>query len=135
MPSSIFGKVRAPVKVTLNGYTCRSTIASMEGCLAVPLRRSNRRTSGARYPGAPTRRSAISHPGRRASARQAPEEELPVTSASLSRYWRKSGRSHRSSVPDSLATRNLSTSFRATAQSIVSMRSRRASRNQERVTT
>ena len=28
-PRAVFGKVRAPVKVTLNGYTYRSTIASM----------------------------------------------------------------------------------------------------------
>ena len=37
-PKPVFGKVRAPVKVTLNGYTYRSTIAAMGG----PLRRSNR---------------------------------------------------------------------------------------------
>ena len=30
-PKSVFGKVRAPVKVTLNGYTYRSTIAAMGG--------------------------------------------------------------------------------------------------------
>ena len=28
-PRPVFGKVRAPVEVTLNGYTYRSTIASM----------------------------------------------------------------------------------------------------------
>ena len=32
-PKPAFGKVRAPVKVTLNGYTYRSTIASMGGGL------------------------------------------------------------------------------------------------------
>lgn len=30
-PKSVFGKVRAPVKVTVNGYTYRSTIAAMGG--------------------------------------------------------------------------------------------------------
>ena len=30
-PKVVFGKVRAPVKVTLNGYTYRSTIAAMAG--------------------------------------------------------------------------------------------------------
>ena len=30
-PTKVFGKVRAPVKVTLNGYTYRSTIAAMGG--------------------------------------------------------------------------------------------------------
>ena len=32
-PKPLFGKVRAPVKVTLNDYTYRSTIAAMgNGC-------------------------------------------------------------------------------------------------------
>src|SRR5262245_13567808 len=41
-PKPVFGKVRAPVKVTLNGYTYRSTIASMGLGPCLPLRRSNR---------------------------------------------------------------------------------------------
>jgi hypothetical protein len=41
-PEPVFGKVRAPVKVTLNGYTYRSTIASMGGTCCIPLRKSNR---------------------------------------------------------------------------------------------
>jgi hypothetical protein len=41
-PKPVFGKVRAPVKVTLNGYTYRSTIAAMGGVVCIPLRRSNR---------------------------------------------------------------------------------------------
>lgn len=41
-PRIVFGKVRAPVKVTLNGYTCRSTIFTMGGPPCVPLRRSHR---------------------------------------------------------------------------------------------
>src|SRR4029450_3391518 len=41
-PREVFGKVRAPVKVTLNGYTYRSTIAAMGGPPCVPLRKSNR---------------------------------------------------------------------------------------------
>ena len=45
-PKSVFGKVRAPVKVTLNGYTYRSTIASMGGPPCIPLRRSNREAAG-----------------------------------------------------------------------------------------
>jgi hypothetical protein len=42
----VFGKVRAPVKVTLNGYTYRSTIATMGGPPCVPLRKSNREAAG-----------------------------------------------------------------------------------------
>jgi hypothetical protein len=45
-PRPVFGKVRAPVKVTLNGYTYRSTIASMGNLVAIPLRRSNREAAG-----------------------------------------------------------------------------------------
>lgn len=41
-PAPVFGKVRAPVKVTLNGYTYRSTIAAMGGTVCIPLRKSNR---------------------------------------------------------------------------------------------
>jgi bacteriocin resistance YdeI/OmpD-like protein/uncharacterized protein DUF1905 len=45
-PAPVFGRVRAPVKVTLNGYTYRSTIASMGGTVCIPLRRSNREAAG-----------------------------------------------------------------------------------------
>jgi len=45
-PKSLFGKTRAPVKVTLNGYTYRSTIATMGGPPCIPLRRSNREAAG-----------------------------------------------------------------------------------------
>src|SRR5207302_8714489 len=45
-PKAVFGKVRAPVKVTLNGYTYRSTIASMGGVTCIPLRKSNREAAG-----------------------------------------------------------------------------------------
>ena len=39
-PRAVFGKVRAPVRVTLNGYTYRSTLSSMDG-ICIPLRRSH----------------------------------------------------------------------------------------------
>jgi hypothetical protein len=45
-PAPLFGRVRAPVKVTLNGYTYRSTIAAMGGPLCIPLRKSNRQAGG-----------------------------------------------------------------------------------------
>ncbi len=45
-PKSVFGKVRAPVKVTLNGYTYRSTIAAMGGPPCIPLRKSHREAAG-----------------------------------------------------------------------------------------
>ena len=45
-PREVFGKVRAPVRVTLNGYTYRSTIAAMGGPPCIPLRKSNREAAG-----------------------------------------------------------------------------------------
>jgi hypothetical protein len=45
-PKSVFGKVRAPVRVTLNGYTYRSTIFTMGGPPFVPFRRSHREAAG-----------------------------------------------------------------------------------------
>lgn len=45
-PKPVFGRVRAPVKVTVNSYTFRSTIARMGGQTFIPLRRSNREAAG-----------------------------------------------------------------------------------------
>lgn len=45
-PGAVFGKVRAPVKVTLHGYTYRSTIAAMGQGAFLPLRKSNREAAG-----------------------------------------------------------------------------------------
>ena len=45
-PKDVFGKVRAPVTVTLNGYSYRSTIAVMGGPPCIPLRKSNREAAG-----------------------------------------------------------------------------------------
>jgi hypothetical protein len=45
-PKPVFGKVRAPVKVALNGHVYRSTIASMGVGPCIPLRRSNREAAG-----------------------------------------------------------------------------------------
>jgi hypothetical protein len=45
-PKAAFGKIRAPVRVTLNGFSYRSTIAAMGGITCIPLRRSNREAAG-----------------------------------------------------------------------------------------
>jgi hypothetical protein len=45
-PAPVFGRVRAPVRVTLNGYTFRSTIAAYSGEFLVPFRTSNREAAG-----------------------------------------------------------------------------------------
>jgi hypothetical protein len=45
-PRSVFGRLRAPVRVTLNGYTYRSTIAAMGGPPCIPLRKSHREAAG-----------------------------------------------------------------------------------------
>ena len=46
-PKTVFGKTRVPVKVTLNGYTYRSTISPMGGGqFLIPLRKSHREAAG-----------------------------------------------------------------------------------------
>jgi hypothetical protein len=45
-PREAFGKIRAPVKVTLKGYSYRSTISAMGGGMFIPLRRSHREAAG-----------------------------------------------------------------------------------------
>jgi len=45
-PKQVFGKVRAPVKVTLNGYTFRTTIAAMGGPPCIGIRTSYREAAG-----------------------------------------------------------------------------------------
>jgi TfoX/Sxy family transcriptional regulator of competence genes len=45
-PRAVFGKVRAPVKVTLKGYSYRSTIFSMGRGPFIPLRASHRQAAG-----------------------------------------------------------------------------------------
>jgi hypothetical protein len=45
-PKAVFGKARAPVRVTLNGYTFGSTIFSMGGPSFIPFRRSHREAAG-----------------------------------------------------------------------------------------
>lgn len=45
-PKEAFGKVRAPVVVSLRGHSYRSTICSLGGRFWVPLRRSNREAAG-----------------------------------------------------------------------------------------
>ena len=45
-PKHEFGRVRAPVKVTIDGYTYRSTIAAMGGPPCIPVRRSHQQAAG-----------------------------------------------------------------------------------------
>jgi len=45
-PKAVFGRVRTPVKVTLNGYTYPSTIFSMGGCYWVPVAKVAREGAG-----------------------------------------------------------------------------------------
>ena len=45
-PKEKFGKVRAPVKVTVNGYTFKTTIAAMGGPPCVGMRTSYREAAG-----------------------------------------------------------------------------------------
>jgi hypothetical protein len=45
-PKAAFGKVRAPIKVTINKHTWRSTVAAMGGPPCIPFRASNREAAG-----------------------------------------------------------------------------------------
>lgn len=45
-PKAVFGKVRAPVRVTINKHTWRSTIAAMGGPACIPFRASHREAAG-----------------------------------------------------------------------------------------
>lgn len=45
-PVPIFGRVRAPVVVTVGKHTYRSTISAMGGTVCIPLRKSNREAAG-----------------------------------------------------------------------------------------
>ena len=45
-PRPVFGKVRAPVTVTVNGYRYATTIASMGDGPCLPLRKSHREAAG-----------------------------------------------------------------------------------------
>ena len=45
-PKEVFGKVRAPVRVTLNGYTFTTTIAAMGGPPCIGMRTSHREAAG-----------------------------------------------------------------------------------------
>lgn len=45
-PKAVFGKVRVPVKVTVNGYTYPSTIFSMGGCYWIPVAKVVREGAG-----------------------------------------------------------------------------------------
>lgn len=45
-PKPVFGKIRAPVRVSICGHVYRSTIASMGNGPCLPLRKSNREAAG-----------------------------------------------------------------------------------------
>ena len=45
-PKEAFGKVRAPVQVTIRGHTFRTTVFRMSGLTLVPLNRQNRAAAG-----------------------------------------------------------------------------------------
>ena len=45
-PRAVFGRVRVPVVVTVNGYRYRSTVSSIGGRCWIPLRKSHRDAAG-----------------------------------------------------------------------------------------
>ncbi|MBV9840258.1 MAG: DUF1905 domain-containing protein [Sphingomonadaceae bacterium] len=47
-PKAVFGTTRAPLAVTVNGHSYRSTVAAMGGAPFVPFRKSHRDAAGVR---------------------------------------------------------------------------------------
>jgi hypothetical protein len=45
-PKEVFGAARPPVRVSIKGYTYRTTIFTMKGCTFVPFRASHREAAG-----------------------------------------------------------------------------------------
>lgn len=45
-PKAVFGQVRAPVRVTVNGYTFRTRVVAMGGPPCIAFRRSHREAAG-----------------------------------------------------------------------------------------
>jgi hypothetical protein len=45
-PKAVWGKVRMPVTVTINGYSWRSTVASMRGCQFIVVNAAARQGAG-----------------------------------------------------------------------------------------
>ena len=45
-PKEAFGKVRAPVKATINGHTFRTTTCHMGGMFLIPVNKANREAAG-----------------------------------------------------------------------------------------
>lgn len=45
-PKDVWGKVRTPVKVTINNFTFRTTTVSMQGCFLIGVNKANREGAG-----------------------------------------------------------------------------------------
>lgn len=92
-PRAVFGRVRAPVTVTLNGYSFRSTIASMGGQCFVPLRKSHREAAG--LDGGETLRVTLALDEAKREVRPPPELAKALKAAPLAwDRWREMSFTH-----------------------------------------
>jgi hypothetical protein len=91
-PKPVFGKLRAPVKVTLNGYTFRSTIAAMGGPPCIPFRRSHR--EAARLEGNETLNVRLDLDTETRSVKPPADLVKALKAASLWERWRELSYTH-----------------------------------------
>ena len=131
-PKAVFGKLRAPVRVTLNGYTYRSTIAAMGGVVAIPLRRSHREAAGLR--GGETLEVEIAlDPEKRTVI--PPRDLVKALKAAAPAWdrWRELSFSHQREYAEAIAeARKPETRARRIAGAVEMIRSRPAKRSRSR---
>jgi len=131
-PKPLFGKIRAPVRVTLNGYTYRSTIAAMGGTVCIPLRRSNREAAGLKGGETLSVRIALDTEKRTVTP---PPDFVAALKAAPSGWdrWRDMSFTHQREYAEAIAeARKPETRARRIAEAVRMIRSRPAKRVQRR---
>ncbi|WP_158231283.1 YdeI/OmpD-associated family protein [Bradyrhizobium sp. C9] len=116
-PKVVFGKVRAPVLVTLNGCTYRSTIASMGGQVCIPLRKSNREAAGLK--GGETLQVTLELDAEQRTVDVPPDLDKALPPAARARWDRLSYTQQRECVEAINAARKPDTRARRIAQTVV----------------
>jgi hypothetical protein len=127
-PKALFGKVRAPVQVTLKGYTYQSTIAAMGGTVGIPLRRSHREAAGLR--GGETLEVRIALDTRKRTVKPPPDlvRALKAAPPAWAR-WRELSFSHQREFAEAITeARKPETRARRIAGAVRMIRSRPAKR-------
>ncbi len=84
-PTAVFGKIRAPVIVTIGGHSYRSTITNMGGAPWVPFRKSNRAAAGIAEHGAITVTLTLDEAER--TAEVPGDLSIALTEADVIEHW------------------------------------------------